>query len=163
MPYQFRGQHRDEEVILICRQHPFVLLKSLLVAVVIFLIPFIVGIFMMVGDILAVTIIFALLGGIGVIGMAIYGWWNTLFLLTTERAVLLEQHNPVSRKFSEANLGSVLQVSHEIRGVAATLCGFGSVTLYTGGVQRPFVAPNLPEPYEIQQEIQAIVAGEKVE
>lgn len=163
MPLLFRGQHRDEEVLLVSRQHPCILLKRLLLAALVLLVPFAVNVFVPVGLFLAVSIVLSLLLGLFILVATSYAWWNTTFLLTSERIVLLEQRGPFNRQFGEVHLQSITQVSHEIRGILETLCGYGSISISTGSSQGSFLIPNLADPYEIQQEIQAAVAGEEPE
>jgi hypothetical protein len=163
MPYQFQGQRSNEEVLVICRQHPFSLLKRLIFAGLVLLFPLLVDVFIPVGGVLAGSIVICLVLGLGLLWHAWSLWWNTTFLLTTERIVLLEQFGMFNREFAEVPLGSIVQVSHDVKGILPTLLGFGSIRVAAGAARDALVLPNLPEPYGIQQEIQAAMAGERLD
>jgi len=163
MPYQFRGQHRNEEVLLLSRQHPFVLLRPFLIAGFILLIPLIVDIFVSFGPVLSTTIVICLLVGLIYGFLTWVSWNNSLLLLTTERVVQLKQHSIFNREFVECDLPNIQQVSHEVKGVMPTLWGYGTISVATGSSAEPILIKDMPDPYDIQQEIQRAVAGEAVE
>jgi hypothetical protein len=160
MPYQFRGQHRNEEVVLLCRKHPFVMLRHFLVSVLLLLVPFVVNIFVDVGLVLSLSVVICFVASALYGVLTWYSWYNSVLLLTTERVVVLEQHSIVNREFMECGLTSIMQVSHEVKGLLETMWGFGSISVFTGGAQKPLVIADMPEPYEIQQEIQRAMVGE---
>jgi len=160
MPFQFRGQHRNEEVLLVCRQHPFVLLHPMLVSTALFLVPFVIDIFFSTGLVLSVSIVVFFIAALVHGFLAWYAWQNSMFLLTTERVVYLEQRHLLHREFIECGLANIQQVSHEVKGLLHTLLGYGSISISSGGSQQPVVMRNLPDPYELQQEIQRAGAGE---
>lgn len=140
-------------MLLICRQHPLVLLHPFLISALILLIPLVVNIFAAPGILLSLSIILALVLGILHAALAWYAWHNTLFLLTNERVVFLNQKSFVHREFSECTLNSIQQVMHEVKGLRRTLFGYGTILIYTGGSQAPLNIADIPDPYEIQQEI----------
>lgn len=160
MPFQFRGQRRNEEVLLVCRQHPFVLLHPLLVSALLILIPFGVNIFFATGWVLSVSVALCFTLGAAHGLLSWYAWQNSLLLLTTERVVYLEQKGLLHREFIECGLENIQQVSHEVKGLLHTMLGYGSISIQSGGSQQPLVMRNLPDPYELQQEIQRAAAGE---
>lgn len=92
--------------------------------------------------------------------LAWFSWQNSLLVLTNERVVQLEQRGLLHREFMECGLESIQQVSHEVRGLLGTLWGYGSIVVHTGASQKPFDIPDMPDPYEIQQEIQRALVGE---
>jgi len=154
MSYRFQGQQPNEDVVLFTRQHPFVLLHPFLWVALIMLLPLVVYIFTgsntVLGLVLLGCLILACWRGI----LAWYSWNNSIFLITTHRVVLLEQRGLLHREFSESGLSTIQQVSHEIKGLLHTVFGYGGIVIYTGNSQAPFSIPNIPDPYEIQQEIQ---------
>ena len=160
MQYQFRGQHRNEEVLVVCRQHPFVLLHPFLLATGVFLLPLLVDVFLATGPVLSVSIVLCLVLGLVIGALAWHSWTNTVFLLTNERVVIVEQKGPLRRELAEIGLANIHQVSHEVKGLWGTMMGYGTISLYSGGAQQPLLVPHMPDPYELQQEIQAAVAGE---
>lgn len=159
MPYLFQGQHSDEDVLLVCKQHPLVLLHPLLLAALILLVPFFLNIFMSFNLFFGVVLLTSLLVALVVGGVAWYAWVNSILILTNQRVILLWQRGLVHREFTECTLGSIQQVSHEVRGLLHTMFGYGDIMIYTGGSQKPFLVPHVPDPYDVQQEIQRAALG----
>jgi len=160
MPYRFQGQHKDEEVVLICRQHPMILLRPALIVVALMWVPFLAYTVLAVGQLLAVILLFCLLLALGEGYRAWHAWHNSMLLLTNERLVMMEQRHLFKREFMECALGSIQQVSHTVEGVVATTFGFGTLSVFTAGAHDPFQLRNIPNPYELQQEIQRVGSGE---
>jgi hypothetical protein len=160
MSYLFQGQRSNEEVILFTKQHPLVLVHPFLIAAGFWLIPFVLNVFLVLNGPLAFVVPVCLLLGAAKGYLAWNSWYNSVFLLTNERIVLLQQKSLVHREFAECGLHTIQQVSHEVRGLLHTLFGFGAIAVYTGGSQAPFTIPNVPDPYEVQQEILRVASGE---
>ena len=124
------------------------------------LVPFLANLVLNFGEALSIILVACLVFALIHAGLAWYGWNNTLFLLTNQRVVWLHQKKLLNREFSECSLGSIQQVSHELKGLLHTVMGYGNIQIHTGGSQKPFELPNLPDPYELQQEIQRAANGE---
>jgi hypothetical protein len=153
MPYHFHGQRSKESVRMMGKQHPFVLLHPLVGSVCILLAPFLVYMVSGNNSVLGWVVLLAVSLGMLHAGLAWYSWQNTVFLLTSERIVLLHQKGVLHREFSECDLSSIQQVSHEVHGLYHTLFGYGNIAIYTGGAQLAFLIPNICDPYDTQQEI----------
>ncbi len=160
MSYQFHGQRPHEEVLLIVRRHPFVLLKPFIISALFVLLPFAILIFFPVGYVLSISVIMCLILAIVVSFTAWHQWRSTLLLLTNERVVFLEQKSILKREFVECGLGTIQQVSHTVQGLLGTTMGYGTITIATGGISGIIKIPDIPDPYEIQQEIQRAASGD---
>jgi membrane protein YdbS with pleckstrin-like domain len=160
MSYQFQGQRPHEEVVLVTHQHPFILLHSALFVAVFLLIPVVVYVFFPTGNLLAGAIVVGVAIAFLKAASAWYGWSRTLFLLTTERIVFLEQHGFFKRELVESPLKGIQQVSHAVTGLLHTVFGYGNLSLSTAASQQPIMIPNIPDPYAIQQEILQAQNGE---
>ncbi len=163
MSYQFQGQRPSEDVLVVCRQHPFVLLHRILWSVAAFLIPFAAWVFLSVGTVFAVLIILGILLGSFMLYVAWYSWSHTMLLVTNERLVFLEQRGIFQRELVECGLESIQQVSHHVHGILHTVLGYGNISIYTGGSQQPILIAHMPDPYGLQQAILASKSGEPVE
>ena len=163
MSYRFQGQRLNEEVILFTRQHPFVLLRPFLIAAVILLLPLLVYAFSALNSAVGIIILACIALAAAKGYLAWFSWNNSILLVTNERVVQLEQKGVMNREFSESSLQAIQQVSHEVKGLLCTLFGYGTVTVYTGNSLAPFAIKNIPDPYDIQQEIQRAASGEGFE
>ena len=153
MPYQFQGQRQGEEVVLVMRQHPFVLLTPMLIAAAILLIPMAAYVLLPFGQAFDVVFVASVLASAGFAGSKLMAWWNSLFLLTSQRVVVVVQQGILRREMVECGLFSIQQVSHRVHGLLHTLFGYGTIEIQTAGSHLPFSIPNAPDAYEVQQEI----------
>jgi len=153
MSFQFHGQRPNEEVVFFTKQHPFVLLKPLLLSSTVFLMPLALYAFMDVNAVLGVITVVCVFGSLLWAFLAVYSWNNTLLLVTNERLLFLEQHNLLHREFAECRLGNIQQVTHKVHGLLGTLAGFGEITVITAGTDAHLSLHNIPDPYDVQQEI----------
>jgi len=160
MSFQFHGQRPNEEVILFTKQHPFVLLKPLLLSATLFLFPLFLFAFMDVNAVLGVVTIVCVFGAVLWAVLALYSWNNTLLVVTNERLLFLEQHGLLHRQFTECGLGNIQQATHRVHGLLSTLAGYGEITVITAGTDAHMRLHNIPDPYDIQQEILRVANGD---
>lgn len=158
MSYQFQGQRTNEEVVLISRQHPFVLFPAFLLVAGILLLPLLAFTVLLLSELLIGFSVVCLVVAIIIGWRAWHSWNSSLMLLTDQRVVVLNQHGLFQREFTECSLFSIQQVSHKVKGILQTTLGFGTIFIYTAGSHEPFGIPNVPDPYDIQQEIQKLAA-----
>jgi hypothetical protein len=159
MSYLFHGQRKDENVLLITKQHPLILLKPTLIVVCLLLIPWLVNVFTSPGLTLAASLLISLLVAFLVGYRAWHHWENSVVMLTDERIVILHQRGMLHREFTECGLGTIQRVSHQVSGLLRTVFDYGDIVIVTGGVAGLLTLSNTPHPYEIQQEILRAGAG----
>lgn len=162
MSYQFQGQRPHEDVLLVTHQHPFVLLHPILIATALLFVPVLMVALVGTGWVVSISFVFALLA-ILKIWISWYGWRRTLFLVTNERIVFLEQKGFFERDLVEAPLRSIQQVAHNVSGILRTVAGYGNLSLSTSSSLQPLMIPSIPDPYAIQQEIVRAQSGEGME
>ena len=162
MAYQFHGQRPDEEVVLFTRQHPFVALRSALWVVVFCAFPILVWVILETGLFVSLSLLASLIVAVLIALMAWYRWFNTVFMLTNERVLFLEQRGLFTREMAECPLTGIQQVSHKIHGVMPTIFGYGVLSVATSAGTQSLDIYGLPEPYEIQEDITAAMQGEGI-
>jgi hypothetical protein len=151
---QFNGQRSSETVRLTTHQHPFVLFPHFLIAVVLLLVAVAGFTFLSGGIALSIILGLAPILAIFKILESLYLWRNTLLLVTNERVGFFHQKKLFKREFYECPLQMVVQVSHKVEGVGQTVFGFGTVIVNTGDAESSILIKDVPDPFEIQQEIQ---------
>lgn len=160
MAYQFQGQLRDEEVIFFAKQHPFVLFKTVIVCVALFLIPFAVY------NVFGLTHALSWLIPLCLIASAVRGYtgwneWNKSMLLLTNRRILMLLHKGIThRQMFGSGLEHIHRVTHEINGLGPSLFNYGSLAISTDDPSTALVMPAIANPFDIQQEILRAVFGE---
>ena len=126
---------------LVFRQHPIVMRKTLIV----FLLAILIG---------ATPLQFApmerwpwwsLLGGF-ILGLMIFGyrtlgWWFSVFIITNERLIQIFQKGFFNRKVVDISHSKIQSVNYEVKGLQATLFGFGTIIVqtYVGDLVLPFI------------------------
>ncbi|HSI20483.1 MAG TPA: PH domain-containing protein [Verrucomicrobiae bacterium] len=86
--------------------------------------------------------------------LSLYTWRNTLVVITSERVGFFHQKGLLKREFYECPLGAIMQVSHQVSGLSQTIFNFGTVTVNTGDAESSIAIKDVPNPFDIQQEIQ---------
>ena len=127
MPQRFEGQYEDEDVKLVFHQHPIVLRK-----------PLIIFLFILIGAMLPFSFyptarwaIFLLAAGVAVFIYAWMSWYFTLYIVTDQRIIHIQQKGFFHRQVVELGLDKVQNVNYEIPGFTATLFKYGSIIVQT--------------------------------
>jgi hypothetical protein len=151
--YNFRGQREDEEVLLMAKQHPWVMAKTgfivLIMANLVVLSLLLFGASAYTSWIMIVAIFIAAI----MIGYRWFVWWNGAYILTNQRIIRLEQKSLFHRLISEAELDRIQDVTTEIKGFIQTSLNFGTVHIQTASAQTMIDLTNIINPYEMQQKI----------
>ena len=75
-------------------------------------------------------------------------WWSDVFVLTNYRVIDVQQHGFFDRKYSEANLSNIQDVSQEISGVFPTMLNYGDVLVQTAGANVKISITDVGNPQE---------------
>jgi membrane protein YdbS with pleckstrin-like domain len=151
--YVFRGKRSDENVVLVVKQHPWILMPILWFWLV--LIGIIVAVLWYFGASTVTSYALGILGTIGII-YSIYQWflWNNgIYVLTDQRVIRIEQNGLFSREISETELNRIQEISTEISGPIRTLLNFGNVRIQTASSSGRLDLGDVVDPYDIQQQI----------
>lgn len=160
MAYEFAGQLRDEEVILVTRQHPFVLFRPLFASGLLLLVP--VAYFSFFNEVRYLYVLIPLcLVLAGIKGFSSYhSWVNTMMLLTDKRVIILTQKSVTQRELISSGVDRVHRVTHKINGLFPTLFSYGSLFVATDDPNSAIALKAVADPFEIQQEILRAVFGD---
>lgn len=147
---EFPGQHADEAVDLVFRQHPIVMRKPLIVCLsivavceipLIFLPPEKLGLGF---QILGFGVLVALL-----IGFYYWvGWFYSVFILTNSRVIDIHQKGLFNRKVSEIGLDKIQSVNYETKGIQAAIFKFGDINIQTYG-SADWVLHSISQPVDV--------------
>lgn len=153
----FPGQHDDEQVRLVFRQHPLVMRKALifgLFAILLVVLPLdfpqIYDIEWLPGRILQAIGIVVL----GVLFMWFHrwvGWYYSVYIVTDQRILVIKQRGFFNRKVDEWQLDGISNLNYHIDGFQAVLFGFGDITArtYIGDLEMP----KIHKPAEIHAQL----------
>jgi len=148
----FDGQRKDEEIVAVWRQHPVILSKSASIIILLIAIGSIPLAFFSWSWGLNFLLLFIAAAGIyGV--LCYYLWLSTLYILTNQRILTINQSGLFSRLINEVPLNNIQNVSHLKKGIAQMTFDFGSIEVQTAGAAPSMKLLNVPHPYFVQQKI----------
>lgn len=155
----FDSQDRGEHIVLLVRQHPAVLIPSILKVLGVFIVPFLVVPLIGGSDIEFTFSDFSFSMGLIVLWVMLMitisvtdflKWFFSVNIITNERIVDIDFNHFLYHKVSETQLERVEDVSHSPLGVWATLFDYGTVYIQTAGESREFEFNNVPRPRDVQ-------------
>jgi uncharacterized membrane protein YdbT with pleckstrin-like domain len=158
---QFPGQHDDEEIAFLFRQHPLVMRKFLIFGLLVILVAILPLDFPQVYSSDSMTHFFvrvALFVPIAVLIVWVYrwiGWYYTVWLVTDERIIGIKQRGLFDRRVEEWQLDSIQNVNYHIDGFQAVIFGYGDITAkaYTGDLEMK----KIHKPAEVHEKLLAAV------
>lgn len=151
--YDFRGKRRNEDVLLVAKCHPWVLMPVvwvwLILSGLITLFVWWLGFSTVSSYVIFITLAIGLL-------YSLYQWflWNNgMYIITNQRVIRIEQKSLFNREISEAELDRIQEISTEIKGPIRTMLNFGRVKIQTASTTGRVDLDDVIDPYNIQQQI----------
>lgn len=149
----FEGQDTDEKIFLLIRAHPITNLPWILLAVFVFLIPFIVPIVapflnLNLQDIpeiylIALTVIDFLFVLI-IVFEGFLGWYFNVNMVTSKRIYDIDFHAILLKNIDQAPLSSIEQADSSQGGVFGLVFNFGNVSIQTAGAKVSITMHKVP-------------------
>lgn len=162
----FETQQVDEKVIIFMRKHFVVNVPWILATILLFVAPFTVipFFFMLVPSPVMLPASYKLIGFLfwylATFGYALLNfihWYYNIYIVTTERIVDIDFIQLLYKKFSEARLDKIEDVTYTSTGFVATVFNFGDVTIQTAGEAREFDFESIPKPASVVRTIEALI------
>ncbi len=161
----FEGEAVGEQVILLLRRHPFVILVRLAFSLILVSVPIIIG---TVGSVYIATnnlttlflflssLWFLLLWQIVFYSLTMYTL--DVWILTNRRIIDSTQQGFFRRTISELQLTRVQDITTSVKGVIPTLLHFGDLRVQTAATTEKFLFRQIPNPDKVKDEIMKAVA-----
>ncbi len=166
------NQKQDERVALFLRAHWFAVLKIVLVLLLLILAPS--AIIWLAWDAVALWVAHPFLGPLLAVGASVYllavwlfafrtwvDYYLDTWIVTNERIINIVQKNLFHRVASELHLGSIQDVTSELKGFLQSVLNFGDVHIQTAGEQKRFEFDNVADPDGIKHTILRLVEEDK--
>lgn len=83
-------------------------------------------------------------------------WYFDLYIITDHRVVDIDFNNLLDKKFSEADLGRIQDVTSRVSGVSQTLFNYGTVLIQTAAEQNEIVFEKVPNPDKVTKILQEL-------
>lgn len=151
--FTFRGQRPDEEVRLVVRRHPIVFFWPLFQSTVALAFVVLILIFWGLGDFFYITAIVLILIIFSLIFKILFIYFNSFCLITNQRVINVEQKGFFNRIITETDYTKIQEVTNSTAGMIGTTFNIGEINILTAGKDSQLTIKNIPDPYNIQQEI----------
>jgi hypothetical protein len=161
---RFIHQKSYEKLVVLARQHGFIMVPVFLSLVVFLSLP--VGIYFLFQNVFpsfftneGSYIILVLLGSVYYLLLgSIYfthfvNYYLDMLILTNDRLIHIEQNGLFSRSISELDLYKIQDVTSTISGVFPSILNYGEVLVQTAGAADKFVIENVPNPEQLRHQI----------
>ncbi|HUC20237.1 MAG TPA: PH domain-containing protein [Candidatus Polarisedimenticolaceae bacterium] len=151
---EFPGQHPDEEVVLVFRQHPVVMRKQLIygmLAILVGLIPLVIW------PLSDVALKIFLITPVLVLVYWFYhwiGWFYSVYIVTDQRLIDIHQKGLFNRKVSEVGFDKIQSINYHINGLQAAMLGYGDITVLT--YSNDWTLPSVHHPEAVHEEMMAV-------
>jgi formate-dependent nitrite reductase membrane component NrfD len=151
--FSFRGQREGEEIVMVLHRHPWSLAKEGAIVAVGAVIIMLMFIWFQLSKpaIWTLFILGPLLLAYG--AHAWYIWWNNLYLVTSERIIVLIHRSIFSRRVEDYGLDKIQSVASDTHGVASAMLNFGTVLLGIIGAKEPIQLQFVEDTYAVQEKI----------
>ena len=166
----FPGKHEEERVVMFFRRHPFQLIIGYIylgfLATGIFLILLIVPFYFeaLSEPFWRAVFDFFLVLGMLIVFYSVFVMWVhyylDVYIVTDERIVLINQLDFFHRKVSEAEVENIQDVEIEVKGLFATIIGFGDIRVTTASADQDLIIfDNIGKPYQVKDIILDVADG----
>ena len=81
-------------------------------------------------------------------------WYFDLYLITNHRVVDIDFNNLLDKKFSEADLSKIQDVTSRVSGVSQTFFNYGTVLIQTAAEKNVIVFDKVPQPDKVVKVLQ---------
>ena len=160
---RFETQQKDEEVVLFLRQHLIVNIPWIVLTIIFFLAPSV--LFPLVIRSLSVPLPFPyiLVGTLSwylvTVGFALVNflhWFFNIYIVTSERVIDIDFQYLLFKRFSQAELERIQDISYTAGGIIATVFNYGNVYVQTAGEMPNLEFLAVPRPDKVVEKIRSL-------
>lgn len=162
MKYRTLIDH-NQKLVLHIHRHPFVLLTTILILLVMALAPPLIVLFTKIDDTLIISQSLADWIAVGsgtyylfltVLGLVLWmDYYYDMYIVTEEQILDIDQSSLLSQKISRTSLMRVQDVTAHVKGFWGNLLDFGSLTVQTAGHEKELILEDVPHPREVATRI----------
>lgn len=169
----FDGQDNNEQILLFLRQHVVVNFKWILMFSGLIFAPYILNTLFIFGG---TSVRQVLPGNYYFVAQYLYwlfcfgfffenflSWFFHSFIISDKRVVDIDFYGLIHRRFSEAPLRNIEDITNEISGLTQVVFRYGNVVMQTAGQARELEFENVPNPDRVQDIISDLISALKEE
>ena len=163
---KFETKEKDEEVVLLLRQHVIVNLGWILVAIAMIIAPVFINILGILDPLLSefrlIIILAWYLITLAFIMESFMGWFFNVYIVTNKRVIDIDFANLIYKEVSDANLDKIQDISYSMGGVARTIFNYGDVSIQTAAEVQEFEFKAVPDPARVTKIIKEFMEKGKI-
>ena len=163
----FEGEDEGEEVLLTLRKHPITNLKWLLIFLFLLILPIPIEAALKetVLDYIPikfqlVTVVFWYIFAFGYFLTSYLVWFYSVYIVTNRRIVDIDFHDFLYKRFSEAPIRNIEDITHSYVGVLQPIFDYATIQIQTAAESKEIEFEMIPDPANVQDFISDLVAKE---
>ena len=151
--FTFIERDDDEDILVVLRRHWITNVPWILISFAMLFVPSLIS-FVPLFDNLPLSYQFAALFFWYLVTFAyaleqFYSWYFNVYIITEERVIDIDFNNLLNKKFTEAKLTMIQDVTSSVRGVSQTIFNYGDVLIQTASEIPEIVFNRVPNPEKI--------------
>lgn len=165
--FNFEERAEGEKIIIVARPHWFTNLSWIISAIVLFLVPsllkFLPPIEAFSGKIQFISLVAWYLVSFSFAFEKFLSWYFDVFIITDERVIDIDFNNLLDKKYSEAKISMIQDVTSRVSGVSQTLFNYGTVFIQTAAEVPEIAFEKVANPEKIVKALQILREEEERE
>lgn len=165
--FTFDTRDDEEEIILVLRRHWFTNVRWILLFIFMLLAPALLSFVPLIGFFPGryqmVFILFWYLITFAIAFENFLSWYFNVFIITEERVIDIDFYNMLSKKFSEAKISMIQDVTSTQGGVSQTLFNYGTILIQTAAEIPVIRIEHIPNPALVIKVLQQMRGEEEQE
>ena len=165
--FKFTEQDVEEEIILVMRPHWFTNVVWIITTIIMLMVPNLVK-FLPVWE--GVPLRYQLLGilfwymvTLAYALESFLSWYFDIYIITDERVIDIEFNNLLDKKFAEAKISMIQDVSSRVAGISQTMFNYGDVRIQTAAEIPELCFEKVPNPNKVIKVLQMMRQEEEQE
>lgn len=165
--FEFSEQEKDEKIILVMRQHWFTNVRWILITILLILAPLALTYVPILSffppSYQMVSVLFWYLITFAFAFEQFLSWYFNLYIITDERVVDIDFLNLLNKRFSDAKINMIQDVTSQVSGLSQTILNYGNILIQTAAEQNQFVFEKVPNPDIVTKILQQLRQEEEQE
>jgi hypothetical protein len=158
--FNFSERDDDEEILVVARQHWFTNVRWILATFVLILLP---SLFRFVPNVISIPLNYQFIGYLFLYLLTFayafekfLSWYFNVYIITSQRVIDIDFNNLLTKKYSEAGLEQIQDVTSEVIGALPTMFNYGNILIQTASEVNELVFERVPDPEKLIKVLQEL-------
>ena len=164
--FNFQERDSDEQILLVARQHWFNNIGWVLMTVIMIFVPtflkFVPLLSFLSLKYQSIAVLFWYLITFAYLFEKFLSWYFNVYIVTTRRIVDIDFNNLLVKRYSDAEIGMVQDVTSEVIGVIPIVFNYGNILIQTASEVNQLVFQRVPNPEKIIKLLQELRDEERL-